>query len=62
MVDSGVLSAEHVENVLARLNAVPAPPSVETQLQLNEVPLADTGRYDRFRAASAQQSTEIHHA
>ncbi|MNR64458.1 hypothetical protein D3C85_1871110 [compost metagenome] len=30
VVESGALSAEHVENVLARLNASPAPASVET--------------------------------
>jgi hypothetical protein len=49
VIESGVLSAEHVLNVLARLNASPAPASVETSLQLKEVPLANTGRYDRLR-------------
>jgi transposase len=49
VVESGVLSAEHVENVLARLNAAPAPASVEPSLQLKEAPLADTGRYDSLR-------------
>lgn len=34
VVESGVLSAGHVENVLARLNAGPVPASVETSLQL----------------------------
>jgi hypothetical protein len=38
VVESGVLSAEHVENVLTRLNASPAPASVETSLQLKEAP------------------------
>lgn len=40
VVESGVLSAEHVKNVLARLHAVPVPASVETSLQLNETPKA----------------------
>lgn len=62
VVESGVLSAEHVENVLARLSAVPAPACVETSLQLNEAPLADTGRYDSLRNAAANQEAEVHHA
>lgn len=62
VVESGVLSAEHVENVLARLNASPAPACVETSLQLNEAPLADTGRYDSLRSAAANQEAEAHHA
>jgi len=64
VVESGVLSAEHVENVLARLNAVPAPASVETSLQLNEAPKADTGRYDSLRseATLTRQDKEVHHA
>lgn len=50
VVESGVLSAEHVENVLARLNAGPVPASVETSLQLKEAPIANTSRYDTLRA------------
>lgn len=61
VVESGVLSAEHVENVLARLNAVPAPASVETSLQLKEAPKADTGRYDRLRSEVITEQ-EAHHA
>src|SRR5471032_957314 len=53
VVESGVLSAEHVENVLARLNGIPAPASVETSLQLQEAPVANTGRYDSLRATGA---------
>lgn len=53
VVESGVLSAEHVENVLARLNGSPAPASVETSLQLQEAPVANTGRYDSLRATGA---------
>jgi hypothetical protein len=57
VIESGMLSAEHVLNVLARLNASPSPPSVETSLQLKEAPLADTGRYDSLR-----NTEEAHHA
>lgn len=49
VVESGVLSVEHVENVLARLHASPPPPSVVTALQLTEAPVADAGRYDNLR-------------
>jgi hypothetical protein len=41
VIESGVLSAEHVENVLARLNASPLPTSVETSLQLKEAAEVD---------------------
>src|SRR5450830_1305684 len=51
VIESGVLSAEHVENVLARLNAAPAPERVETSLELKEVPVANTSRYDSLREA-----------
>jgi len=63
VVESGVLCAEHVENVLARFNAVSVPPSVEMSLQLS-VPLkADTGRYDRLcDEATLTQDEEAHHA
>ncbi len=50
VIESGALSAEHVLNVLARLNASPPPPSVETSLQLKQAPLANTSRYDSLRA------------
>jgi len=61
LVESGVLSAEHVENVLARLNASPVPESVETSLLLKEAPVADTGRYDSLRAIGADMA-EVDHA
>ena len=51
VIESGALSAEHVLNVLARLNASPIPASVETSLHLREAPLANTGRYDSLRDA-----------
>ena len=49
VIESGVLSAEHVLNVLARLNASPVPVGVETSLQLTEAPVANTDRYDSLR-------------
>jgi transposase len=49
VLESGAISAEHVLNVLARLNASPPPACVETSLQLHEAPLANTGRYDHLR-------------
>ena len=41
-------------NVLARLNASPAPEQVETALQLSEPPKADTGRYDSLRGVAEE--------
>jgi len=61
VLESGVLSAEHVLNVLARLNASPRPPCVETALQLKEAPLANTDRYDRLRV-EATETVEVTHA
>ena len=60
VIESGVLSAEHVENVLARLNASPAPQCVETSLQLTEAPVANTSRYDSLRGIDGAQ--EVNHA
>jgi transposase len=64
VIESGVLSAEHVENVLARLNATPAPESVETTLQLKEAPVANTSRYDSLRGIDdiANTDAEVDHA
>ena len=61
VIESGVLSAEHVENVLARLTAVPAPARVETTLELKEAPLANTSRYDSLREGDVG-SKECNHA
>lgn len=58
VVESGVLSAEHVENVLARLNAGVVPASVETSLQLKEAPVANTGRYDSLRTGDDLMEAE----
>ena len=46
VLDSGMVSADHVLNVIGRLNAEPKPASVETSLKLNEAPQANTDRYD----------------
>lgn len=46
---SGRVSVEHVVNVLARLNAQPAPAKVATRLATIDPPRADTARYDRLR-------------
>jgi hypothetical protein len=48
VLESGVLSAEHVANVLARLKQTDLPAQVETSLKLSEEPQADTERYDRL--------------
>jgi transposase len=61
VIESGVLSAEHVENVLARLNAAPAPERVETSLELTEAPVANTSRYDSLRDAD-ETTVEADHA
>lgn len=71
VVESGVLSVEHVHNVLARLNEVSnsaQPATVQTQLKLIEAPLANTHRYDSLRytaqgdAQEMEQTKEFHHA
>ena len=68
VIESGALSAEHVLNVLARLTASTPPACVETSLQLKEVPLANTGRYDSLRSPdevtvdASVDAKEIDHA
>ena len=59
VLESGALSGEHILNVIARLNASPLPPCVETSLQLNEAPRADTDRYDNLRSSV---QPEVNHA
>lgn len=49
VLESGVISVEHVLNVIARIQQPPKPETVETALALKESPIADTGRYDRLR-------------
>jgi transposase len=55
---SGRVSAEHVLNVLARLNAATLPQAAATQLKVSTPPLADTARYDSLRADAAVGSTD----
>jgi transposase len=56
VLESGMLSVEHIHNVIGRLNQAPVPMSVETTLQLTQAPIADAGRYDTLRGA------EVDHA
>ena len=46
VLESGVASAEHITNVLARLRQADSPEHVETSLHIEEEPLADASRYD----------------
>ena len=57
---NGSVSAEHVHNVLARLNAPKIPEQAETAIHLTQVPKADTARYDRLRATQLERSG-VHH-
>ncbi len=50
VLETGHPSAEHVLNVLARLQEGPPPPSVATSLTVALPPIADPQRYDRLRA------------
>lgn len=56
VLESGVVSVEHVLNVIARLNQAPLPESVPTTLQVKEAPVADTDRYDRLRTQEADHA------
>jgi hypothetical protein len=56
VLESGLLSVEHIQNVIARLNQAPMPESVETTLQLKQAPLADAGRYDGLRCKEADHA------
>ena len=49
VLESGVPSAEHIENMLNRLKSPPLPEAIDSPLQISEEPIADTGRYDRLR-------------
>jgi hypothetical protein len=57
---NGSVSAEHVHNVLARLNAPKIPEQAETAIQLTHAPKADTARYDRLRATQPDH-LGVHH-
>ena len=56
VLESGVPSAEHIENMLNRLKAPPMPEAIESPIPISEAPIADAGRYDRLR------DEETHHA
>jgi transposase len=60
VLETGVVSAEHVLNVLGRLHAGPPLEHVATALHLTEAPRADTDRYDRLRGQDSDE--EIDHA
>ena len=49
VLESGNPSAEHIENVLNRLRNIAVPEQVETALEIREVPIANTERYDSLR-------------
>jgi hypothetical protein len=59
---SGVISVQHVLNVLARLTAAPTPDHAHTVLQLKEAPKADMARYDGLRCQGAPFNQEVPHA
>jgi hypothetical protein len=56
VLESGVPSAEHIENMLNRLKSPPMPDAIESPIPISEAPIADAGRYDRLR------EEEINHA
>lgn len=45
---AGNTSAEHIKNVLSRLQEATVPVAVETALTVHEPPLFGAGRYDRL--------------
>ena len=59
LLESRVLSAEHVKNMLSRLLESPAPAAVETDLHLEEEPKADAARYDGLSDSTV---VEVSHA
>ena len=62
VLESGAVSAEHVLNVLARLNTALPPQAVETVLTVSEAPTSDTGRYDSLRGSEQDAAQEVGHA
>ena len=56
VLESGMLSVEHIHNVIGRLNQTSMPASVPTTLELEQAPVANTSRYDTLR------QTEVDHA
>ena len=56
----GRVGVEHVLNVIARLNAAPAPQNAATALRVAMPPLANTERYDSLRGQTSTE--EVDHA
>ncbi len=59
VLESGLVSADHVLNVIARLQAEPQPASVATSLTLNDAPVANTGRYDSLLNGEAHAASAV---
>jgi transposase len=49
VLESGVPSVEHIENMLNRLQSPPLPAAIASPIEITEVPIADAGRYDGLR-------------
>jgi transposase len=49
VLESGVPSAEHIENMLNRLKSPLMPESIVSPIQVGEEPVVDAGRYDGLR-------------
>ncbi|BCB27452.1 hypothetical protein SKTS_23380 [Sulfurimicrobium lacus] len=49
VLESGVPSVEHIENMLNRLKSPPVPAAIASPIEITEVPIADAGRYDGLR-------------
>ena len=49
VLESGVPSAEHIENMLNRLKSPPLPDIIASPIAVAEAPVADAGRYDGLR-------------
>ena len=58
LLESGNTSAEHIQNVLSRLNEPMPPTPMQTHLCVKEEPIADSGRYDRLLVTS---TAEVRH-
>lgn len=57
VLESGVLSAEHIENMLMRIrHPVTAAETVETALMVSEAPVANPERYDSLRLTEGQHA------
>jgi hypothetical protein len=59
VLESNLVSADHVLNVIARLQAEPKPANVETSLTLTEAPRANTRRYDSLLSAEESELIDL---